>query len=234
MSDENKFFRFVWRFNALLLALGGLGVLASGAILLLLSIPTSNRYTPTQLEPSGLYQPVPPKDAKLSEFELVTTQPGVIGKAKLFALEKRLVRGADTINSSFSSDAGTQTVNILAVDIETSRAHWLFKGRNRWIVNRTPLAENGENTALALEVIEEDTNKDGKVAPNDRHVFYVYSSARHEVIKLVTADSFGDIQQIGADRLLILCYDGDKGWAATFSLPDYKFLSRIDLPALSP
>ena len=174
MSDDNKFFRWVWRVNAvvLLLALiGGCACLAFQANAVFKWFPPSNTYTPAQLEPSGMFQPVPPKDGTAGKFELVVTEPGVVGKSQMLALVRQLARGMEGVSSGFSSQPGTQTVNILAVEPELAKAHWLFEGQNRWIVFHKAFAETGPDTALALEVIEEDTNKDGKVAPNDRHAF---------------------------------------------------------------
>lgn len=235
MTDDNRFFRWVWRFNALLVAAASCAYIANFAYTNSYWFQHPESSVP-ELEPSGLYKPVASSQSLPGKYDIGNSDPEVVGNTQLFVLVHHSGPEIEATNGAFSGEAGLQTVNILAVDAETKQSRWLFKGRNRWIVFKRPFSETATAgapaDAMAFEVIEEDTNKDGKVMPNDRHVFYVYSSSRHELIKLVTADSFRDIQRVGSDKLMITCYNGDKGSAVTFSLPDYKLLATIDLPVL--
>ena len=261
MSDENRFFRWVWRFNGIVLALF---VTASAFML------GHNLWRMLVGEhqewggPSGHFVPVPKSAEENFTYRLATDRsPVVLVHEEVFSLmrwkgEPQAYGLADNSLSS-SDNSEMQEVNRLAVDAEGSAGHWLFRGYERIILTEntidesmpesagstgpqviravpaqvaTPVPAMGAHsaTAIVLETVDADTDKDGKLTVKDRHSLYVYRAGAVEAVKFISADSFLSLQQMGADKYLVIYENGKTAAAATFSLPDLKLLSDKSLP----
>lgn len=256
MPDQSRFFHFVWRFNALVLAIIG------GAALFMICKDFTMGYlwTPPPFgEPVGHFAPVPKAAEKNYTYRLNNTGQYVLGHEEIFTLTRwegePQEYGLADIRGSSGSGPSVQNVNLLAVDADGSTSHWLFYGYGRLILTENAVLESlppaanrmsptaipapGYSSepaqdaqsvvALVIETVDADTDKDGKITPKDKHSLYVYRAGAVEPVKLLTADDFLSVQQIGSDKYLVICENGKAASAATFSLPDFKLLSEKPL-----
>lgn len=256
MSDQNRFFRYVWRFNALVLAVVALFALYLAGNEFIFG-PLTDRVA--YEEPTGHFAPVPKAAEKNYTYRLAAAgQQFILGHEEVFSLTRWKGEpqeyGLADIRGSSSDGAETQDVNLLAVDADNSTGHWLFKGYDRMILTkdgvqeswpsaptgtgptiiRAPgsgVAQDAPSTiALVIEAVDADTDRDGKITAKDKHSLYVYRAGMTEAVKIITADDFLSVQQIGSDKYLVICENGKTASAATFSLPDFKLLSEKPLP----
>ena len=259
MTDENKFFRYVWRFNAIVLACVAIVLVVSGAFSLL-----SFWDKPHTVDPVGHFAPVPKAAEQKYTYRLATDRsPVVLGREEIFSLtrwegEPKAYGLADIRVSSYGGPE-IQEVNRLAVNVDGS-SHWLFHGYDRMILTEnaiferrpeaaslsgptvirapgsaydtspTPATDAPSAVAVVLETVDADTNKDGKITAKDEHSLYVYRAGATEAVKIITADDFLSVQQIGTDKYLVICENGKTATATTFSLPDFKLQSEKPLP----
>jgi hypothetical protein len=228
MSDENKFFRFVWRVNALVLLLalvGGGGWAAWQSYKLAHEARTDILFMPEQKGPSA--------------FSLQAADPSGVFSS---GMPERLYYLVE--NDTGAQDHAT-TRNILALNDKAKTSHWLFAQGKRAILDesmvykfakRTADAEEGGGygfAALAIVVVENDTNRDGRFDAKDRQSLYITRLDGKAPVKLLTADRIvleTAIFQQNVQRLI--AQDDGKSFEITYSVPDLEVVAKIPLPGL--
>lgn len=242
MSDENRFFRFVWRFNALALALGLAAITVVGSLSFVGDL-WGPIFRAPQSEPVGHFAPVPKEAERNYTYRLESEPletPGTRERIMILRRwegEPREYGLADVPRVSSYSGPEEQDVNILVIDGDSGASHWLFGGYCRSIISRTPVygAEPDANrsappvVAWVMQTVDADTNKDGKLTTKDRQSLYVYRPGAGEAVKFLSADNVLATHQIGADKYLIVYENGKTASAATYSVPDFKLLSQKSL-----
>jgi len=136
MSDDNKFFRFVWRFNALVVAVAGLGVFAlvafAGYIIATSSFPhekPEDHFTPVSsaAEAKNTYR-------LRSSGSLAFVKPGAQEVDLVFWLndwdENQNPHSLKNM-SGLSRWHNAYDANLLLVNTETGEGRWLFSGFSR-------------------------------------------------------------------------------------------------------
>ena len=229
MHEENRFFRILWRVNAVLLALTGLlavGLLCTVAVGLLMS--NFGRHD----------EPVPMKSAAGDKvrYELAPEGTPLQGTPfMLYTLNRR--SGAFADEGSFSGRGNTgQDANYLIVDSGTASGTWLFAHETQaiWshvLLYKTPSADGGDVvTAMILTVADTDTDKDGALTGRDRQSLCFYRPGDARAVKFFTADNIWSVRQIDADRFSVVYGDGGKTAAAVFSTHDVALLRTGVLP----
>jgi hypothetical protein len=237
--DQNWFFRTVWRFNAILLALGGILIVAG----ISWTMFSTGRWEPT---PHGEFAPVPKDAEKDSTYRLETTSVALKGE-NVFSLHKwngspqtyglSMPMVARSRVSYFSALNG---VNLLAVDSSTGVGHWLFHGYQRAVLSDQGLTRDAEvNSAevppaliLVIQTIDADTNKDGELTEKDTQSLYVYRAGTQFAEKFLDADYIISREQTSADSFLVVYERGKSAVAATYSIPDFKLKSEKPIPSV--
>ena len=189
MSDENKFFRFVWRFNALIVAVAGLGVLALVAFA---GYNIATRAFPIE-RPQGHFAPVPSAAEAKNTYRLRSsgsiafTKPGAQEVDLVFSLGdwegNPSAYGLQDISGS-SRSRETYNANLLLVNAETGEGHWLFSG----------FARNIESWDT---VVDRTAKNPVDVTPTGPMVVAATSTARY----------FGDTQSVVAVVLKVIDKD---------------------------
>lgn len=244
MTDENKFFRYIWRFNAIVLA--GAAIAAGGTIIYNLANP----WRPAEIAPAGHFAPVPHGAEKGFTYRLENHgERRLIGREELIALDRW--NGSPEsyglqhmeLRSSVSYTSA-RSVNLLAIDQSTVESHWIFRGYNRAILSDDPVYDvipspivpfepgpaRSSAIALVITVVDADTNKDGELTEKDRQSVYVYRPGTAEAVRLLTADFIVSRQQSGNDRYLVVYENGSSAIAATYSVPDFRLIVEKPLP----
>jgi len=239
MSDENRFFRFVWRFNAILLAAVVFVVLVSLGWGLFSLLSISRVYSP---EPVGHFAPVPKAAEQHYTFRLANSQLQTsLANEKVLTLQRWPADQNEydlSIGSGPSSSRMAQDVNLLAVDRQDANSHWLFHGYDRLIVSQDPVnatqPPDSKGTppviALVIQSVDADTNKDGELTYKDRQSLYFYDQGTSEAVKFLTADDIIVTEQIEGGKYLVVYENGKVATAATYSIPDFKLLTQKPLP----
>jgi hypothetical protein len=247
MPDDNRFFRYVWRFNAVVLALAAV-VVVVGIGWNLLSFWVMG---PSVAPPEGHFAPVP-KAAEREFTYRLEANPSIseLGGEKIFTLKRW--RGEPNVYgladsgprfASSSPDSGVRDVNLMAIDARNASSHWLFRGYQRSLLSVDAVyAGKGDGVpapmsavttpavAVVIQLVAADTNGDGELDQKDRQSLYVYRAGDAGAVKLLDADFFLATGQIDAAKYLIVYEQGATATAAIYSIPEFKLLSQARLP----
>jgi len=242
-SEENRFFRFLWRLDAILLALAGL--LAISVISTLVIQNWMLRH-PDEPAPEGHFTPVP-KAAEESNTYRLSAQPELdsLPGEQFYVLQRW--NGApstyglgDAVVSSPSDFRLTNAVNLLAVNSTTGASHWLFEGYRRAVVDQQSIYSKGpplpdtkpypHPIVLVIRTVDKDTNNDGLFNLHDRQTLYFYRPGDTRASKFFEADYIISMQEVEGGNLFIVYEKGQSAIAASFRVPDFKLLSQHKLP----
>lgn len=232
MQNAEKYFRYLWRFNAIVMAVIGFAVVI--AFVANLFSPLWN--TPHS-GPAGSFAPVPKSAEHGFTYRLAPDVIRLSGTREVVFVLKRWKGDPDGYGAS---SFGAQDVNLLVVDDGNATSHWLFRGTDRTILSRDEVhALDVANfnafspvVALVLTVLEADTNKDGRIDGRDRESLYFYRIGGASAVEFFTADHVLAAQQIGTDKYLVVYENGNKAAAALLSMIDFKPLSQKPLPVV--
>jgi hypothetical protein len=141
MQDNNRFFQFVWRVNALAIAAvavvaGMLGLYGLGSIV---------GYETRDREVTDLVT-VDPEVPRQEEARL--GQPIPIGGTQVVRIPLYLAQKTDA--TYYIKSSGDNIVNELYVDSNTGKSTWLFKGTKRLIFNLSCGNSNPSNQTSHL------------------------------------------------------------------------------------
>lgn len=236
MTDDNRFFRWLGRINSVLFLLAAIGVILSvGALYLQPQFvweqppagPVAQKGDDTYEFGGGLDTPVPGPYAWNITL-LDRTDQGVM------VLQ---LRGGSS--GSVSRYELNRNVNLLLVDLKTTRSRWLFQGLKHDIgrivsVHESVTAREEKPTpvtALLMPVASTDNNGDGKVSAADAHALYAYRVGGGAPVKVIDAKSVAGVEQLDSDRLMVEYFDGTTNRIALLSAKDFKPLAQSALPA---
>jgi len=227
------FFRFLWRLNAVLAF-----VAAVAAIVFLVL------FSKERIKQPLMNYIVPPAVEKVRPKPTYTyvLEPDLVVGASTDTVPfnlYRLVRWGKIKGRPLTPEAAA-TVNILIADKKTNANSWMFQGFDRTILNQEPLLtgrwyyrepevdDDVPVRLLVLRVVEADTNGDGSLGDGDRQSLYLYRFDGKPPEKIMSADQVWNTEQIG--KLYQVTYrDGEGAWFATYSLPDFKLVSKTEI-----
>jgi len=230
VQNTEKYFRYLWRFNAIVMAVIGFAVVVAFVASLFSSLWNSPRSGP-----AGSFAPVPKRAEHGYTYGMARDAIRLSGTREVVFVLKRWKGSPD---GDGASSSGAEDVNLLVVDDDNATSHWLFRGTERTILSRDEVhASDVANfnvfspvVALVVTVLDADTNKDGRIDGQDRESLYFYRVGSASAVEFFTADHVLAAQQIGTDRYLVIFENGNKAAVQTFSLVDFRPLSQNPLP----
>jgi len=238
MGDDNAFFRWLGRINAMLFFIAAACVIVLMGGNALMWGPMS-RDTPTAAEvKSG--DDTYTFGGTIGGPSIVTGAPSIThldGTDEGVMVLQRGESRAYGLSSAARYEGGD--VNLLLVDLKTMKTRWLFEGVKHDIGqilevrSSVPLPQNSADpvTALLMPVAAADTNGDGKVTRADGDALYLYRVGSAKAVKLFDAKAISGMEQIDSERIAITYYDGKTDHAALLSAKDFRTIADT---ALSP
>jgi hypothetical protein len=237
---DSGFFGWVWKFNALAIA-----VAASGAIVAFLAMFGALALTFVQerntADPTALVN----RDAAQSPN--VTYALGIADALEGTTLmvhplsRTESARRLNPMKSVYKYES--DVVNLLVVDDAATNGRWVFDGVEQAVFSRTDIfdpatlgAERGKRrtTAILMHVSPTDTNKDGTVDAGDEATVTAYSAAdgaRHEIVK--GSISVISMRQAQDGRIVIMYEEGSETIVASYDAQNYRLLAKNNVPRLS-
>ena len=246
--SENLFFRWIWRFNALGLAIALiLWGLAFGPVMF-----WSGSLETIGVAPSSK---LPALDDASNSLELVRVVDGTSAAIFSYGTKPEYSRGA----GSFSQPAMRQVVNYLFYDTKDGSARWLFPDNKQVIQTLSFVLDDGSasdfevtlpilgpagtlgdagsaNPKRALRALIFDVVPQGSTSTGSRS-YQVYASRPDgtEVTKLInSADEIVTFAPLDANTIVISYRRAGRSFATTFALSSFKPLLEKDLTALVP
>ena len=161
--SESRFFKYVWRFNALAIA----GA-ATTCILLGLSAGLSIFNAEPRPHRATHIVNVDQEDKASEEFSLCN--PNAI--AGISYVQVPLYRGRRYGVGSIYSGGSQQVVNLLFLNISTNESRWLFNGVGQLVLDSHTLFNklkdaNDPSRAVVHVVVEKDTDGDKRLTEKD-------------------------------------------------------------------
>ena len=194
-----KFFRYLWRVNAIVIFLAAAALTVGTLYVLFDSFAGSSRRA----------EPQPPTVVKERDKELkLGTLTAVAGTTVLQA--NLATSGGKGIGSMGSSDYGAGDVrNVLTLDTMTGGAKWMFPTHAQVIVSRTLEREGRTNNDLlpildvrfVKAIRDEQTDTDGRLVISDPAATRVVTIAEH-------INRIEDVTLVN-DNALIVCQRAD-------------------------
>jgi len=197
----NRFFRLLWRFNALVVAGSGLAVMA-GALLLAVVL-----YLDQRRDKPAVKADAPAPVAQALAFGDFSAVAGTV--VVIIPLEQEVG------SYGFASSGGPRNVtrNLLFIDLTTGTQRWLIAGGNalisryRTIERDTPRGRKAEAIAIMAQVVDADTDGNGRLDEGDRMTVAFakpdgtgYTAAIRDVDRLLGWQQMGGDVLIGYER----------------------------------
>jgi hypothetical protein len=238
MPQDGLFFRVLRRFNIVMATLIGLSLIA---------FVGWHLYKTPHLRREVLGQPVA---SPVSQFAWQKTgmsvDPENYGTLVLSRNTPFPVAGTP---DAFENYVPKQVLNVMVLDEKTGAGHWLFADNKQTIPMRDALYEGApvahttpyEGAPVAHTTPSTDTRPvlgmvmvvvpEAQAKAAKTQVIYAWTKRLGDAKKLVEMDEIVSIGQPEENRYVVIYRKGKALKSATYSVPDFKLLSEIDLPA---
>jgi hypothetical protein len=232
----NRFFDYVWRFNALAIAVAAilcilLGVYA-GAIIF--KQETRSRRVTNVVN-------VGDKDKIAEEFTL--GDPSTIAGTQYVRVP--LYRGQSYGASSapyYSKISEQNLVNFLFLNSSTNESRWLFENAGQLLIssqvlsNKLKTTPGEQNAAVAIlyTVVERDSNGDNRLTDKDAVSLAASDVDGTKYRKLIEGiERLYSVQQIADDKVLVLYLKDQKTLSELYSLPTMVRLQQSSIAKIN-
>lgn len=228
--SESRFFKYVWRFNALAIAGAAIGV-----ILLGLSAGLSIFNAEPRPHRATHIVNVDQEDKASEEFSLCN--PNAI--AGISYVQVPLYRGRRYGVGSIYSGGSQQVVNLLFLNISTNESRWLFNGVGQLVLDSHTLFNklkdaNDPSRAVVHVVVEKDTDGDKRLTEKDAISLATSATDGTNYRKLVEGvDQLYSVKQIADDKVLVLYQKNRETVSALYGVPSMALLMQASVPKVS-
>lgn len=234
-ESENRFFRYVWRFNALAIAVatticGLLGLYAGFSI-----------FGETRPSRPANFVKADVQDKVSEEYWLGT--PGVTPGTSFVRIP--LFRGPQSYGPSslrLKSGGARSVVDLLFLNIANNESRWLFNGVGQLIVEERSLFNklrefpDQPRTAVGViyTVVEKDSNGDSRLTEEDAVSLATSAVDGSGYRKLIEGiDQLHSVQQVSDDKVLVLYQKGQQIISELYSVPAMAPLSQVGIPKVN-
>ena len=173
---ETGFFKWVWRFNALVIA--GVVTCAAVAIVWDMTRDLRREWLPTRTTDTLAIAPTEAGTAPVAAPQTVARRyfgrPGTQGSGSIFAMPLYVEQKYE--NRGISKSSSGNIVNYRIVDMQAATNRWLFPatGVERLVLEAQPMIlntsqGNQRRIGYLLSVVEADTNGDARLSRRDLH-----------------------------------------------------------------
>jgi hypothetical protein len=230
--SESRFFKYVWRFNALAIA----GA-ATTCIVLGLSAGLSIFNAEQRPHRVTNIVNVDQEDKASEEFSL--GNPSAI--AGISYVQVPLYRGRRYGVGSIYSGGSQQVVNLLFLNISTNESRWLFNGvgqvlDSHTLFNKLKDANDPSRAAIAVVhvVVEKDTDGDKRLTEKDAISLATSATDGTNYRKLIEGvDQLYSVKQIADDKVLVLYQKNRETVSALYGVPSMALLMQASVPKVS-
>jgi hypothetical protein len=229
--SESRFFKYVWRFNALAIA-------GAATTCILLGLSAGMSIFNAEQRPHRVTNivNVDQEDKASEEFSL--GNPSAI--AGISYVQVPLYRGRRYGVGSIYSGGSQQVV--LFLNISTNESRWLFNGVGQLIIdshvlfNKLKDANDPLRTAVAVVhvVVEKDTDGDKRLTEKDAVSLATSTTDGANYRKLIEGvDQLYSVKQIADDKVLVLYQKNRETVSALYGVPSMALLMQASVPKVS-
>jgi hypothetical protein len=229
--EENKFFRYIWRINGLILLVAG--IMAIGV----LAFAGYKIYGETTRDRSTRNIVNIQEDSEIKEKWLLGYMEDIQGTSYVMVP----LNSDQNYAQSYYSKSSSSARNYLFINSKNNEQHWLFKNNKYLIADKTMLSEQGYRNeernirAILYQVIKKDTDNDNRLTSKDLKTISISGpngSGYKELIQGV--DVFVGQRTVDENTLLIVYQKQGVGYSANVSLSELAISNEQELPKISP
>ena len=234
MKSE-RFFKWIWNFNGLVLFLG----ISVGVIFIGYEI-TVSILKDDYVEPQTLNL----ADDEADEEKWSLGHPNRIGESDFYYIplesEKLSVESRGTIVEGFGGSGSyyteTRSKNALFLNGKTNTSNWLFKSVNQLItdiriISESEYSNHSKAFALTYEVINSDTNSDGKFDNFDKRTFAISKIDGSDYVEIIEGYSRIVKSNINSEGdLFVVFINNNEVFSMLVNLDTFKVVSKKALP----
>jgi hypothetical protein len=228
-QGENRFFKYVWRFNALVIAGAAVVVVILGvyAALQIFKTETGSRRVTNVVN-------VGDKDAVSEEFSLGRAAP-IEGTSYV---KIPLYRGQSYNASYYLKNSTQNTVNYLFVNTSSGESRWLLEGAGQLIIDsevmfskaRSSPDERRLGIGIVYTLVEKDTNGDNRLTDRDAVSLAVSEIDGSQYRKLIEgADRLYSVAQVADDKVLVLYQKNQESVVELYGLPSMTRIQQSNI-----
>lgn len=228
----NKFFRWIWRVNALLLLVGGFVILTVIAVALYPSVKDFLRGNPVyhasdmvNVEESahidsewklGGFRPIPNTNSMMSP--VYSKQEYEIG---------------------LSSKSASSTRNYFFLNSADKTTRWLVPTNKYLFLDDSEIKENAADNnskilAISYKLVKSDANGDGRLTQSDKQTFAISDTDGSNFTELVgDIDEFLGNEQQNSNSLLLFYRSNSKNFLAEILISERKLIQTKELPKIN-
>jgi hypothetical protein len=229
MEENNKFFRFVWRFNGIILMITGLlamGVLGFAGYGILQDITRERdvRNIVNVAENDRARE-----KWRLGQLEKIGNSPSIM--IPLYSDQ--------SYAQSYYGKSARSIRNILFINTKTSQKRWFLGTNDYLIANHEPVPERGYGQkegpvkAILFSIVKKDTNGDKRLTTEDSvNVILSTPDGSYSKEILNDIDFVLGKTMLNNDTLLIVYQKKGNGYSANASLSDFSISNQAELPKI--
>lgn len=229
-QSDNRFFRYLWRFNALAIAGASIILVVLGlyAILTIFKQETRPRNVTNVVNVSDT-------DKITEEFSL--------GRAVALDgtpyVKMPLYRGQDYAGSFHPKSSGQNDVNELFVNTSTGESRWLFESAAQLIVDSELLYSKLRNSpddphvsvGIIYTLVEKDSNGDNRLTNKDAVSLAASDVDGGQFRKLIEgAERIYSVRQIADDKVMVVYQKNQESIVELYSVPSMARTQQSRIP----
>lgn len=228
IAYENRFFRWVWNFNALAIAIGSILVILVAGYLLFQQLRTrmADRVISDNVAVGD--QTITKDIYTMGSFESVEGTNW--GTMPLF---RDQIRGA----SYYSKKSQENQMNTYFIDTDTGKGHWLLPDNRNlvtstlWLTNFAGNKEEQKAIGALYTVVQTDSNGDDLLTVSDMKTI-IYSNPDGNGVKTIikNASKIISMTQTSVDRVIVVFENDKKNIVNVFNASDLTLASSAEIP----
>lgn len=229
--EENKFFRYVWRFNGLILMIAGvlgIGVLAFAGYQIFAEIARER-------DVRTIVNVQEENDIK-EKWQL-----GYMSKIQGSPYVMIPLNSDQRYAQSYYSKSSSSTRNYLFINSKNNDKHWLFNTNQYLVVDSEFLSENEYNSdereirAILYKMVKSDTDNDKRLTSKDLLTIGMSLPNGKEYKEILEGiDVFVGQRLLDPNTLLIVFQKDGVGYSANVNLPGFVVTDETELPKVTP
>lgn len=229
-QNENRFFKYLWRFNALVIA--GAAVLCiligSFAAIMIFKEETGVRHVTNVVNIGGRPQ---------VKEEFILGYPDVMTGTDYIKIP--LYRDQHYEMSSYSKKSGGNEVNYLFVSASSNEGRWLLETTDQLFISETILSERLKNLpaeeakvlGVVYSLVEKDSDGDGRLTNRDLITVSASDAGGRSYRELIEGiERLYAIRQIADDKFLVLYQANKETISGLYSVPSMTQISQQKIP----
>lgn len=234
--NSDKFFKWVWNLNGIILLVGVLIATALISVQLVTTVFNDNDVEPPALNLA---------DDKNEEEKQRLGYPRRVGETDFYYIElesekltvEASIQAEAEVRAMFSSKyKPTRSKNVMFINGKTNYANWLFDTTDQLITDISPLYlsefdSQSKAAGIAYHVIKNDTNNDGLLSNEDKSTFALSKIDGSGYSEVLTGyDRILEYAVNEQGNLFMLFIDNADVFSMLVDLTTFKVIDKRQLP----